>query len=867
MQPTTTVGTSGPSTPTPLHRTVHPVPALRRPFGSASAPTPPGHGESAGARSNSYLRSFVGALAVAGSKTWVLDEGHAEGGGVGWLVLAFWAGRLMGEVRDALDKSRKGKSTTHAPGRSVSPLIRFEILGLAVQSVAFFLALDLLGPLRLSIVALASPLLASLPLSSVKALLPFSPILVAALYAIVEGAIQTPTGLAATLAFVASTFLVERSLNELSLARGRNADKEKSASGGTLKSSIISATSASAVIFALYLLKAVPIPLPVSQVSGQRFASFTTGLLVRYIPFPFTSRSAPSSVLRLRTVRDKVMFLCTLPVLQFFALHPLPSAVDAFILLPLALTTILVAVEPATSSKIDHTSAWSFPNKNLSTARPSWSFVSLLPARWRPHFQTILNTPTSKKIFYFLLLNLAYMFVQMVYGVFTNSLGLISDAIHMLFDCLGLAVGLWASVAATWKPDGRYTFGYSRVETLSGFANGLFLILISIFIIFEAVQRVLDPPEMETHQLLLVSGIGLAINLWGMYATGGHHHHGHSHGHDHGHGHGHSHGHSHAPVNDKKHDHRHDRVHGHSESNGGLQGSSTRPSKTLSKRRSSGFLRAKAQEQALGHDDGSNHDHTHGHTHTRDHHHDHSSSNGHGSHNHSHTHDHAHDNSSHACNHDDDHNHDHTHGHDHDHARDHAHDDHGHGHDHSHSHNMRGVFLHVLADTLGSVGVIVSTILIRYTGWTGFDPIASLFIAVLIMASVVPLVIDSGRVLCLDVGEHKEDEIRKALTELSTVDGVANYAAPRFWPRCEGELVGSIHIQLAPSKSAYDPSKISTPYLGKSRAGDVIYTNAEKVMSRVEKVLKKRIRGLTELVVQVEGSEERGFCGCMTGGG
>lgn len=42
----------------------------------------------------------------------------------------------------------------------------------------------------------------------------------------------------------------------------------------------------------------------------------------------------------------------------------------------------------------------------------------------------------------------------------------------MLFDCLGLAVGLWASVAATWKPDGRYTYGYARVETLSGFANG-----------------------------------------------------------------------------------------------------------------------------------------------------------------------------------------------------------------------------------------------------------------------------------------------------------------------------------------------------------------------------------------------------------
>jgi hypothetical protein len=53
--------------------------------------------------------------------------------------------------------------------------------------------------------------------------------------------------------------------------------------------------------------------------------------------------------------------------------------------------------------------------------------MNILPLTWRPHFQTILRTPTSKRIFYFLLLNLAYMGVQMVYGVFTNSLGLISD--------------------------------------------------------------------------------------------------------------------------------------------------------------------------------------------------------------------------------------------------------------------------------------------------------------------------------------------------------------------------------------------------------------------------------------------------------
>lgn len=62
-------------------------------------------------------------------------------------------------------------------------------------------------------------------------------------------------------------------------------------------------------------------------------------------------------------------------------------------------------------------------------------------------------------------------------------------AIHMAFDCMAIAVGLIASVMATWPANERFTYGYGRIETLSGFANGIFLILISIFIVFEAVQR------------------------------------------------------------------------------------------------------------------------------------------------------------------------------------------------------------------------------------------------------------------------------------------------------------------------------------------------------------------------------------------
>ena len=63
------------------------------------------------------------------------------------------------------------------------------------------------------------------------------------------------------------------------------------------------------------------------------------------------------------------------------------------------------------------------------------------------------------------------------------------------------------------------------------------------------------------------------------------------------------------------------------------------------------------------------------------------------------------------------------------------------------------------------MGVIISTLLIQFYGWTGFDPIASLFIAILIAASVIPLVMDTGKVLALDVAERDVD-IQRALNEV-----------------------------------------------------------------------------------------------------
>ena len=77
-----------------------------------------------------------------------------------------------------------------------------------------------------------------------------------------------------------------------------------------------------------------------------------------------------------------------------------------------------------------------------------------------------------------------------------------------------------------------------------------------------------------------------------------------------------------------------------------------------------------------------------------------------------------------------------------------------------------GVFLHVLADTLGSVGVIISTVLIRQFGWLIADPICSMFIATLIFLSVIPLLKDACEVLLLRTPPEQEKDLTMALEKV-----------------------------------------------------------------------------------------------------
>ncbi|WP_042144331.1 cation diffusion facilitator family transporter [Paucisalibacillus sp. EB02] len=105
-----------------------------------------------------------------------------------------------------------------------------------------------------------------------------------------------------------------------------------------------------------------------------------------------------------------------------------------------------------------------------------------------------------------------YMIVEAVGGYLTNSLALLADAGHMLSDAISLAIALIAFKLGERVASQSKTFGYKRFEILASVLNGVTLIVIALFIFYEAIGRFVNPSEVATSGMLTISIIGLAIN-------------------------------------------------------------------------------------------------------------------------------------------------------------------------------------------------------------------------------------------------------------------------------------------------------------------------------------------------------------------
>ncbi len=106
-----------------------------------------------------------------------------------------------------------------------------------------------------------------------------------------------------------------------------------------------------------------------------------------------------------------------------------------------------------------------------------------------------------------------FMLGEVVVGAIAGSLALLSDAAHMLTDAASIALALWAIRLAARPAAGRMTFGWKRVEILSAQANGITLLLLSGWLGYEAVRRLVHPPAVTGTLVLVTALIGVVVNL------------------------------------------------------------------------------------------------------------------------------------------------------------------------------------------------------------------------------------------------------------------------------------------------------------------------------------------------------------------
>jgi cobalt-zinc-cadmium efflux system protein len=121
----------------------------------------------------------------------------------------------------------------------------------------------------------------------------------------------------------------------------------------------------------------------------------------------------------------------------------------------------------------------------------------------------------KKDLLIALSITLLMMIAEVIGGLLSNSLALLSDAGHMLTDNLALLLSFFAMKFATMPATEKRTFGFYRLEILAALINGIVLVLISLYIIYQAYLRMINPQRVEGMLMLIVAGIGLVANIIG----------------------------------------------------------------------------------------------------------------------------------------------------------------------------------------------------------------------------------------------------------------------------------------------------------------------------------------------------------------
>lgn len=134
------------------------------------------------------------------------------------------------------------------------------------------------------------------------------------------------------------------------------------------------------------------------------------------------------------------------------------------------------------------------------------------------------NQALNKRFISSIILTSLILVAELIGGIWSGSLALLSDAAHVFSDILALGLSYFALRLATRPPDDQHSYGWHRAEVLAALVNGASLVVIAIGIWVEAIKRWQSPTEIRSTEMMIIAIIGLVVNLVVALILGGHEH-------------------------------------------------------------------------------------------------------------------------------------------------------------------------------------------------------------------------------------------------------------------------------------------------------------------------------------------------------
>ncbi len=126
---------------------------------------------------------------------------------------------------------------------------------------------------------------------------------------------------------------------------------------------------------------------------------------------------------------------------------------------------------------------------------------------------------TEKNIFIAFILNFAFSVFELIGGIFTGSVAIVSDAMHDFGDAAGIAISFFLEKKSKKQPDETYTYGYARFSVIGGVITTLILIFGSLTVIYNAINRLINPTEINYNGMIVFAVVGVCVNFCAAFLT------------------------------------------------------------------------------------------------------------------------------------------------------------------------------------------------------------------------------------------------------------------------------------------------------------------------------------------------------------